>query len=452
MTLYGGVPGPVRDFEGAALDLEDRPLGRGGQGVVYRVRGTKFAIKLVEESGRSRPEQGLDRRLRRLGWLPLDGIPITMPRRRLAPPHVGYLMDLLEDMEPLERLCISPEATDPWYAETGGLRRRLRLLSACADAVARLHSRGLVYGDLSPANVFIAADPKQDRLRLIDADNIAVETSARGRIVGTLRYSAPEICTGRSGNTPFSDAYSLATLAYEVLAADHPFGDLMEDEDDQEAVHYGQEPWALHSADDRNRSKYGVAPEKALSERLQRLLKRNFEDGLLDPVARPTAAEWAEALDQAADRTVDCAAPDCGHSYLANRGSCPFCGTGRTPVLAVALWDLIPVPTVADGGRTAFSELRQVVALQRGRTALLTDRHARFAPEDRTAPRLSLRWDGGDVAITNTGTGAVRLTAGRREELLRPGAAAETSVETMIHFGPSGEIHRIAKFQPDAWG
>lgn len=452
MTVHRGGPGPVRDIEGTVLDLEDRPLGRGGQGVVYRVRGTRFAVKLAEEPQRSRSDNGLDQRLRRLGWLPLDGIPITMPRRRLAAPHVGYLMDLLEDMEPLERLCLPPEETDPWYAATGGLRRRLRLLSACSDALARLHARGLVYGDLSPANVFIAADPAQDRLRLIDADNIAVETSARGRIVGTPRYAAPEICTGRSGNTPSSDVYSFATLAYEVLTADHPFGDLIEDEDAPVAVYYGQEPWALHSSDDRNRSRYGIDPERVLTKQLRELFQRNFEEGLLDPSSRPTAADWTEALDQAADRTVDCTATGCGHSYLVNRSSCPFCGTGRPALLAVTLWDWVPAPLVAAGGQAAFSPVLHALALQHGQTAHLNDRHAKFAPESRTEPRLRLSWDGTEVTIANTGHESVRLTSGRAEELLRPGFSVGASLETLIHFGPSTEIHRIANFRPGGWG
>lgn len=36
-----------------------------------------------------------------------------------------------------------------YYAETGSTRRRLRALSKCASILARLHSAGLVYGDIA---------------------------------------------------------------------------------------------------------------------------------------------------------------------------------------------------------------------------------------------------------------------------------------------------------------
>jgi eukaryotic-like serine/threonine-protein kinase len=455
VLAYGKAPGPVRDTEGTVLDLEERPLGRGGQGVVYRVRGTGYAVKLVEEQGRSKPGDELDQRLRRLRWLPLDGIPITMPRRSLAPPHVGYLMDLLEGMESMEPLCLPPDEVDDWYAETGGLRRRLRLLSACSDALARLHARGLVYGDLSPANVFIAADPKQDGLRLIDADNIAVETSARGRIVGTLRYAAPEICTGRSGNTPFSDAYSFAVLAYEVLVADHPFGELIDDEDDLAAVHGGQEPWALHSSDDRNRSPFGLTLDKVnalMSDSLREHFQQNFEAGLLNQYARPEALRWTEALDRAADMTVACTGLGCEHTYLVRSRRCPFCGAARPEVLPVVLWDWVPAPIAAADGKPVHSELRHTIAAQSGERTRLTERHTRVAPDDRAAPRLLVRWNGGDtVEITNTGTDPVRLTTGGPERRLVPGASTSTHTGALIHFGPGAEIHRAAGFQPGAW-
>jgi eukaryotic-like serine/threonine-protein kinase len=453
MPAYHKAPDSVRDTEGRVLDLVEPPLGRGGEGVVYRVRGAGYAVKLVERNGRPDRGDDLAQRLRRLLWLPLEDIPITMPRIGLAPPHVGYLMDLLEGMESLERLCIPPDEVDSWYAETGGFRRRLRVLSACADALARLHGRGLVYGDLSPTNVFIAKNPKQHGLRLIDADNIAVETSARGRIVGTLRYAAPEICTGRSGNTTYSDAYSFAALAFEVLAADHPFGELADDEDDLTAVHHGQEPWALHSGDNRNRSPYGLAADKLdalLTDSLRDLFHRSFEAGLLEPTGRPEALCWTEALDRAADATVACAG--CDHTYLVSSRGCPFCREARPEVLPIVLWDWVPAPLVAAGGRPAVSGLRHAVAAQRGEPVHLTERHTEFSPDDRTRPQLLLLWNGGDtVEITHTGTDPVRLTTGGAERRLNPGASTSASTEALVHFGPGAEIHRVAGFRPGAW-
>ncbi|MFE3204740.1 hypothetical protein [Embleya sp. NPDC059237] len=50
--------------------------------------------------------------------------------------------------------------------------RRLRLLARLADALGRLHARAIVYQDLSPSNVPVSADPRQEEIRLIDVDNL----------------------------------------------------------------------------------------------------------------------------------------------------------------------------------------------------------------------------------------------------------------------------------------
>ena len=57
------------------------------------------------------------------------------------------------------------------YADTGSTRRRLFALSKCASILARLHSAGLVYGDISPNNVFVG-DGDSREVWLIDADNL----------------------------------------------------------------------------------------------------------------------------------------------------------------------------------------------------------------------------------------------------------------------------------------
>jgi DNA-binding helix-hairpin-helix protein with protein kinase domain len=439
----------VRDANGNPLELEEHPIGRGGQGSVYRVRGSAYAVKLIEGSGlRSHAGDDLGARLRRLAWLPLEGIPLTMPRRSLQAPQVGYLMDLLENMEPIERLCIPTSDDIPeWYREGGGLRRRLRLLAACAAALAKLHARGLVYGDLSPSNVFVSGDAQQDRLCLIDADNISVEHSARGRRVGTPMYAAPEICLGSSGNTTFSDAHSLAVLAYEVLCTDHPFrGDLIEDEDDEDLVQRGELPWAGHSTDTRNRSQYSLG-DRVLTERLNALFRQNFETGLFDPSARPDAARWTSELDKAADLTVDCPDAGCGNAYPVLRSRCPWCGRRRPPVLEALVWDHIPTQGTGEHGPIKPVPTGQVIILQDETVAEAMGRHVRPLGGDRAVRTLRMRWDGdGKVEIENTGSRALRLS-GAVPRTLYPGAVDTVPIDSRIHFGSDREFHRLISFR-----
>ncbi len=58
-------------------------------------------------------------------------------------------------MIPLENL-LRPTSSENWWIETGGLKKRLRILKKLSNILAELHSRGLVYGDLSPKNIFVS--------------------------------------------------------------------------------------------------------------------------------------------------------------------------------------------------------------------------------------------------------------------------------------------------------
>lgn len=63
------------------------------------------------------------------------------------------------DWTPLtEALKAMHEEGAEGFLRTGGLHRRLRLLAKLARTLAKLHGRGLAYGDLSPANIFVSKD------------------------------------------------------------------------------------------------------------------------------------------------------------------------------------------------------------------------------------------------------------------------------------------------------
>jgi len=54
-----------------------------------------------------------------------------------------------------------------------------------------------------------------------EEDATMVQSNQSIGVVGTLMYMAPEILTGHSAE-PRSDQYSLAIIAYELLAGEHP--------------------------------------------------------------------------------------------------------------------------------------------------------------------------------------------------------------------------------------
>ena len=89
-----------------------------------------------------------------------------------------------------------------------------------ADALAYLHGRGVVHGDLSPANVRLDAE---GRPVLFDFDLAGPgHGSASGGASGTLGYASPEALVGARG--PAGDLFSLGALLYEAWTGAPPFG------------------------------------------------------------------------------------------------------------------------------------------------------------------------------------------------------------------------------------
>jgi len=119
---------------------------------------------------------------------------------------------------PLERLCLKP-------MEMGQF---LRLASAMAAALGRLHGRGLIHKDIKPSNVVV--DTVTGRAWLTGfgiASRLSRERQPLGPpevIAGTLAYMAPEQ-TGRVNRSidARSDLYSLGVTFYEMLTGRLPF-------------------------------------------------------------------------------------------------------------------------------------------------------------------------------------------------------------------------------------
>lgn len=346
-------PSEVIDEHGERFLLEPEPLGRGGQGVVFRCKtNPRVAVKLVLDSaGRPlRRDNGaaaqivsrMNRGFESVRVLDLpDDIHIALPASRLEH-YVGYTMSLLEDMVPIQSLIAPGGCADlvAFYAEGGGLRRRLVLLAKLARQLARVHGRGITYVDLSPANVFISTNPDYDALWLIDPDNMRYSVSLT-ETVYTPFYGAPEVVRGDTGATTLSDRFSFAALAYKVLCQRGAFlGALIEDvgwdetdsdEDLELEAQRGAFPWVEDPVDDSNYSEGGIPASWLLPSSIIELFQRAFGSseehgaGRDKPGERPALVEWFDALTRESMMLFTC--PSCGndrHIY-ANGGACTWC-------------------------------------------------------------------------------------------------------------------------------
>jgi len=361
------------------VHLQDKKLGQGGQGVVFRTKDPDLAIKLVtDESGTPvTDEESVEfysKRFKRVRLLPLpESLNISVPVALLQN-KAGYVMQLLSEMVPFSHFLIDGKSAEKigsddipkWLSEmpvneakkivhyyrTGGLRRRLHALYKCASLLARLHGNGMVYGDISPNNIFISEALDDSSVWLIDADNIRFEITAGGSAVYTPKYGAPELVQRKDGGRPSIDCHAFAVVAFYLLSLVHPFvgkkvdgtdeGDWADEENDEENIedkaYAGLFPWIDDQDDDSNSSDSGLPRSLLLTEKLVTLFEGTFGLGRTSPLLRPTIYHWPEALAQAADTTVTC--PDCSMNYYydfihpeTEGHHCPYCKTQRPQVL-----------------------------------------------------------------------------------------------------------------------
>jgi len=120
--------------------------------------------------------------------------------------------------EPLDRLLGAPME----------LGRFLRFAIGIANAMGKLHQRGLVHKDIKPANIVVNCTDTQVRLTGFGlATRLQRERQAPEpleTIAGTLAYMAPEQ-TGRMNRSidSRSDLYSLGATLYQMLTGSVPF-------------------------------------------------------------------------------------------------------------------------------------------------------------------------------------------------------------------------------------
>ncbi|MBI2377809.1 MAG: protein kinase [Deltaproteobacteria bacterium] len=266
-------------------------LGSGAASRVYLARGPDgpCAVKVLHDHRVQEP--GLSRRLREeahaLGSLDHENIVQVLGAGTTADGAPYIAMELVDGLS-LERLLGSVRPSPAAIVEM------TRQLARGLDAA---HAKGVVHRDLKPANVLVRIG-EPPTLKIVDfgiarrvAPNDSTRLTARGALLGTPEYVAPEQIKNPSSAGPAADLYSLGVILHRMIARRNPFvGNLFE----VLAAQLDEAPPSL--------------PECHGLEVIARALLEK------EPARRPTARQVIEALDRlhVAEESIDWSAETFG--------------------------------------------------------------------------------------------------------------------------------------------
>lgn len=311
-------------------------IGEGGQGAVYKTQHPNLLVKLSYASKDNFNPNIVYRRYRNLRSridLPSN---LAKPLNEIKPivkggkVFYGYVMELMEDMVPLSSLhCKKGEEFALYIERLGGIRRIYTLLRKLAEILNQIHAVGYCYGDLNPNNIFISSDTEFSEVQLIDCDNMTIAADFKDSI-SFRGFSAPEVVREHKSNTPLSDTWSFAVVAFFALRQELPFhGRLVTDAAtmDISTIEKKEENADLPFIDDQDEDNVGessVFCDVMETKDLQDLFKRTFS-GEKNFLTRPALFEWIEALQKGEKTFMKC--NNCGKHYIkiGKKHECPFC-------------------------------------------------------------------------------------------------------------------------------
>lgn len=219
-------PGDVLD----GIYRLDKPLGKGGIGVVYKAWHQHLqrpcAIKFLHPQLVSNAE--LRTRFRRE----------AQSAFQLGHPHIVAITDFRDDPTawPYIVMELVNGETLRDRLERGPLApvQAVTVMAQLCDALSMAHRRGVIHRDLKPENLLLAhqdspeAGEEEIALKVLDFGLSklldGVEITGSGRLLGSPSYMSPEQARGDSHLVdPRSDIFAVGALLYECLVGEKLF-------------------------------------------------------------------------------------------------------------------------------------------------------------------------------------------------------------------------------------
>ncbi len=304
------------------LTIHPKPLGRGGEGVVYEVISPpkyKNTVIKVYHSKEQTPA-----REQKLAYMLAN--PLYQPSKpTLAWPKaliyktsdcldfVGYLMPKISDAIDLTQLCtpyVSDKIDKIWQYKFDrntliGLQNRLQVCKNIATAFAQIHQiQRYVFVDIKPENIKVNIEGE---ITVLDVDSVAV--IAQERLLFPAQKASPEYSPAELKTQQLIpsdvmretwDRFSLSVVFYKVLLGLHPFTGTCHPPFDKLDTYAQKIREGLFPMGQMNKHfRIIPLPHQAfyhLDAQIQYLFKTCFEEGYEKETLRPSAKQWEEAF------------------------------------------------------------------------------------------------------------------------------------------------------------
>jgi len=204
-----------------------RAIGAGGMGAVWvadhLALKTEVAVKFIL-AGRENDSEARERFSRE-----------AETAAQVKSPHVAQIFDhgVTDDGIPFIVMELLEGEDLAKYVQSHGrldLREIATIVTQICRALSRAHAKGLIHRDVKPANVFLCDVGTPERfVKLLDfgvAKVIGGDPSTAtksGAVTGTPVYMAPEQLLGAKDLDHRADLWSVAVVAYELIAGRRPF-------------------------------------------------------------------------------------------------------------------------------------------------------------------------------------------------------------------------------------
>jgi serine/threonine protein kinase len=309
------------DFLKGFTIVGDRPIGKGGMGVVWRAvqlsTRREVALKfiradiLASDAARAR----FEREVQLAAALEHPHI-VRVYDSGVQGSHYFYVMELIVGSH-LER-WVEQHALSP--------RKIVELMTMVCEAVGFAHHKGIIHRDLKPSNILVSNDgrPHVGDFGLAKSLNgtDAAMTSA-GVIAGTPPYMSPEQREGSVSLDARSDVYALGLILFRLLTSRLPT----------------------------------VSQERWTSEQCQRIAAslRAIVDKAIEPIRSNRYSDAAELGKALQDHLLQPPQmePVRADENPVDQPPSDQLGTGRSRLLVIMFTDLVESTTIKDRLRTS---------------------------------------------------------------------------------------------------